>query len=152
MRKAGGGSRTKKRSTMGIMPAILYGASVVGVSNAALTDMKRLVANTVGPRTQGRSLDMTLYLADIPIEQAANAAPLVKWHEAVWKGATRHGRARKDNLSLLRLKKLWMAANRRHRELRNWGDVAGPVGAIRLTARRMGWRIIHPFVWCDEVR
>ena len=54
------GGRVARLVTTGVLPAMMYGASVVGVSDCNLDYMKRVAAMGVGPVVNGRSLDMAL--------------------------------------------------------------------------------------------
>ena len=95
---------------------MMYGVSVVGVTDYSLTYVKRVAASGIGPVVQGRSLDMALFLADIRVETEANAAPLVKWHDQVWEAQIDHAKARMLDMSLPRLRQHWYNAIEQNRQ------------------------------------
>ncbi len=67
----------------GVIPAATFGKRVLGVSNAELAQLQRLVANTSATNTKGASQALKLLLDGDPAIEA-NAAPLVEWATAAW--------------------------------------------------------------------
>ena len=127
MRKMAGIGKAVKLVNAGMNQTMLYGADVLGMPDANLTQMMRTAGQAIGPKVSGRSLELALYMADIPIEREANLAPLMQWHKQVWLGCTDHTRARALNFSLARLKDLWAKAKKSHPNVKTWGGVVGPV-------------------------
>ena len=53
------------------------------------------------------------------------------------------------DVSLPQLRQHWYKAMEQGK-VNKWGEVAGPVDAVRMTAKRMGWQCDHPWEWKDE--
>ena len=58
-----------------------------------------------------------------------------------------HAKARRLNLTKHDLKDLWAQAHRNRTKVKTWAKVAGPVSAVRKTAKRIGWKTLGSFRW-----
>ena len=63
----------------GLVKGAPYGASVTGMSDRRLLQLRRTCATTTAPRAAGRSLDLALYFSGSDPGPEATAAPMVRW-------------------------------------------------------------------------
>ena len=90
----------------------------------------------IGTGNKGASATMTMRMANIEFEYNVTALPLEKWHQQMWNA--QHKRKR-NKVNIKQLRMYW----RKAMQIRpsRWAQVRGPVGAISMSAQRMGWRV-----------
>ena len=137
-----GGKAAKKMVTQGATPAALYGVAVTGISNDLLLQVRRTAACAVPPYASGRSLDLTLQLAEIDPGPAAAGAPLVRWAQEIWQATLPVPSRAIPTHELVRA---WHAVQAR--PPKGWAQCRGPIGAAALSAKRLGWDVGHPWKW-----
>ena len=140
-----GSKAARKLTTQGSNPASLYGAAVTGISDGLLTQVRRNAACSTPPFAQGRSLDITLQLADLDPASMATAAPMIRWAQEIWQTTTA-GETRA--IPLNQLARAWQRSFTC--KPTRWQQVRGPIGAAILSAKRLGWNIEHPTRWYTD--
>ena len=73
-----GGKPAQKLVKQGANPAAMYGVAVTGLHEDMLTQVRRTAACGTPPYASGRSLDITLQLANLDPGPDATSAPLVR--------------------------------------------------------------------------
>ena len=126
------GQRAKTIFTQGVNPAVLYGACVRGVSNTALRALKRQAAAATAPRGKGRSLNITLALAQLAPTGVACSLPMARWAKQLWNSTLPwlSGRAIPTN----KLFAGWWAT--KPHLTTSWAACRGPMAAAALSAKR----------------
>ena len=84
LKKVLGPKRAALVATTGVVSAATYGATVNGVSDRELLQLRRTAAAAMSPSARGRSLSALLILRGDPCWAAA-VAPLTQWIRASWK-------------------------------------------------------------------
>ena len=79
-----GGKITEKLVKQGANPAAMYGVAVRGFNKEMITQVPRTADCGAPPYASGRSLDITLQLADLDPGPDATGAPLIRWAQEVW--------------------------------------------------------------------
>ena len=125
-----------------------YGQSTFGVAPTLLHRQRQTAAMAMSGGTRGKSLDLSLLLADEKEKDetdpmfAASKAPIVKWAEAVWHSwwpvTTMDKMVSKARVALAKADFPWMR-------------VVGPSSAFVATAARIGWTITSArFISCEN--
>jgi exonuclease III len=151
-----GGKRASLIATAGVLSAATYGAPVHGFSDNELRSLRRLVASSMTPSAQGRSLSALMLIRGDPTWRAA-VAPISQWIRATWHAAHDHELVGRG-ITLDALTKAWLT-DRSTRQGRlvsatgksRWQRVKGPVDALELSMHRIGWTMQGPFVWKDDL-
>jgi exonuclease III len=146
--RAGAGDRVHRLFTSGLGPAAWYGAEVYGFSDKELWQLQTTALATLTPQASGRSRHLTLLLAD---DQSwrPTAAPIVRWAKEVWLSVVKGPPAEGTYYSLAELGCIWRAT-----ELKaptKWAQVRGPVAAMALSMRRIGWKATGPYTFIDDL-
>ena len=100
-----------------------------------LLRLRRTAAAASGPHAAGRSLDITLALADSDPTATASELPITRWAKEAWNALN----GDKYALSVDTLTKLW--ARTRPDLVTKWNSARGPMAAACLSAKRLGWTI-----------
>ena len=140
-----GSKAARKLTTQGSNPASLYGAAVTGISDGLLTQVRRNAACSTPLFAQGRSLDITLQLADLDPASMATAAPMIRWAQEIWQTTTA-GETRA--IPLNQLARAWQRSFTC--KPTRWQQVRGPIGAAILSAKRLGWNVEHLTRWYKD--
>lgn len=88
-----GSKQVQKLIKQGARPATMY-----GVAEELLTQVRRTAACGTPPFANGRSLDITLQVANLDPGPDATGAPLIRWAKEIWQAtfhaamAQTHGR------------------------------------------------------------
>ncbi len=160
----------------GVQPAMTFGAAVHGLSDRELRDVRLAAAASMSPRARGRSLLMLLLVYGDPTWRAG-VEPFLQYARVAWAAST--GLTGKDGVDLTELRRAWEqldkeslvqsrskrgsgsrgivderdreehAAGGADREAR-WDRVRGPLGALFLSLRRIGWEMRGPFQVADD--
>jgi len=139
--------------TSGVLPAIVYGAEVNGISDVELKKIRNISTAAMTGGTTGRSLSASLLLRGDP-SWKAGVAPISRWHKEVWRV---HHQGRKSNFTAQEIEEAWHVARKNDHEWYKadgspkWSGVRGPVGATCLSLQRMGWIPLEPFEWIDDL-
>jgi len=146
LRKAGVSSKRMLQATGAA--SISYGWDVMGISDTALRASRAAVATTLAPAAGGKNPDIILMVADCAgssVDPAYDAfvLPIKRWALAWWQGwqppATLDA-AMRAAVAMLRT----CARS-------PWDKVAGPAAALAATVWRLGWGIVAPDRFVDDL-
>ncbi len=167
------GQRAKKVFVTGLLPQATYGAAIWGMDEGEAIKLRRLAAASLRPHGRCRSLHTTLLWHGAPTA-AAEIAPVLQMARMVWQAITRRSDAEARGASIADLRQWWEEAMEHAEPLvkrmeaimkdaddrgvdisvaasrRIWRQVTGPVGAMALTAARLRWKVVGPFVLHDQ--
>ncbi len=156
------GSRAVSIFATGVLPAMVYGAEVGGVSDTELALVRKVAAAALRPRARGRSLNMTLLIHGDPAWRAATA-PVCQYVRMVWRAAAGSRAVASDaRVTLPGIRRYWEAVDfeqlmtTKMKEgvqirKRRWDRVRGPIGAAHLSLERLGWSFDGPFRLTDDL-
>ena len=113
--------------------------SVVGCTDAMLKRIRTEAAKLTKGCTGGADFGIAMHLSDICPEARMNAPPIIRWCEEAWANTTR--RREDKRVSDEHMARYWTCA----RTPESWGRARGPIGAIHMTVKRIGWQWIEPF-------
>ncbi len=167
------GQRAKKIFVTGLQPQAAYGSAIWGMDEGEALKLRRLAAASLRPHGRCRSLHTTLLWHGAPTA-AAEVAPLLQMARMVWQAVTRRSDAEARGATIADLRQWWeeamahadplvkrMEAAMKDADDRGedisvaisrkiWSGVRGPVAAMALTATRLRWKIVGPFVLHDQ--
>lgn len=123
------GGRVQVVAQRAIVPALQYGARVVGTPPSQLAAMQRYVAAALPGRQFGRSRALRLATYDADPAPAVVALPIVAWASAVWD----------KTCAPITLMKAWRIQTKRMRANPSWLRVIGPTSATILQSAMCGW-------------
>ena len=147
------GMRARHIFICGPLAGVTYGIEVHGASNCEMQSFRRATGAAMKPSTRMRSLSCLLQLESAPAWFAA-VAPMLRYSNEVWANQVR-----------------FFSFSRSFQEIResreaafgdgflepNWGQVRGPLGAARLSLKRIDWSmdcrralktiLVQTFVW-----
>jgi len=146
VRKVGGNTRLMVR-TAGT-PALTYGVEVMGMSDTHLQSARVAIASALAPAAGGKNPDAVLLALDSCGATAdpafdAHALPLRTWALAYWQQW--QAPVVLDAALCAAVASLQAAART------PWDKVAGPVSALVASVWRLGWSIISPQVFRDDL-
>ena len=78
-----GGKNAEKLMKQGANPAALSGAAVAGLNEDMIIQVRRTAACGTQPYASGRSLDISLHLADFDPGPTATGATLIRWAKEI---------------------------------------------------------------------
>ena len=126
----------------GALAATEYGASVNGVSDKELEQLRTLASAGMTPAAQGRSLTALLAIKGDPTARAA-VAPILQWARTVWRTDVKSDGGDTTAADLVAA---WLETAEQRQCLvakngtRRWGQIRGPIGAMFLSLDRISWR------------
>jgi len=146
VRKVGGNVRLMVRAAG--TPAVTYGVEVMGMSDSHLQSARVAIASAIAPAAGGKSPDAVLLALDSCGATAdpafdAHALPLRTWSLAYWQRWQPYctlDSAFRGAVSTLQ------ATVRTP-----WDKVTGPVTALVATIWRLGWTVVSPQVFRDDL-
>ncbi len=145
------GRRTPNIFTAGPLPEAVYGAAVNGLSDKEVLRIRRAAALSYSPRAKGRSLTRLLAIVGIPTWRA-EVEVVLQYAKEIWAAAMLgHKKPCTGQLSLADISRLWHAVDPKAR-MSNctaqaaWDKATGPITAMWLSLRRVGWDMASPFV------
>ncbi len=149
------GRKAARVFTAGPLPYATYGAEVNGTGNAEALTLRRAAAAAFSPRARGLSLTILTLLEQAPTWKA-EVAPVIKYAQVVWDASVRSPAAAADGeITLAEVSRSWNSVD--FRPLRDeatgknrWDQVCGPIGAMWLSIRRLGWHMLDPFTFVDD--
>ncbi len=147
------GRRTKQIFVAGPMAEAVYGAAVNGLSGAEVQALRRAAACALTPRARGRSLSAVILFAGAPTWKG-EVETILQYSRQTW-AATLLGAAtpRSGELTLAQLSRIWRDVHEGGKVPqpgpRAWSQVRGPISAMHLTLRRIGWAMKGPFTLVD---
>ncbi len=166
------GSRARKIFVAGIRPAAAYGAEVWGLDDGEVAKLRRLAAASLRPQARGRSLLLTTLWHGVPTAAAENA-PLLQFSRMIWHATTRRQDAADRGSSIADIRRMWEEASSQFMPIideytgraeqlegedvpiaftrKLWRRIRGPMGAVALTAARIGWTFSGPFTIKDHL-
>ncbi len=147
------GRRAKQIFVAGPMAEAVYGAAVNGLSGTEVQALRRAAACALTPRARGRSLSAVLLFAGAPTWKG-EVETILQYARQAW-AATLLGAATPSNgeLTLAQLSRIWRSVNDGGKVPmpgpHAWNRVRGPISAMHLTLRRIGWAMKGPFTLVD---
>ncbi len=121
----------------GLLPAMAYGASVRGCTNARLRTAQRLVA-AAGTRMKGRSIIARTAVWRCDPAHGMGIEPILRWARAIWEA----------DIEDCIMKAAWTRAMREVAlAARPDAAASDPAGALVAAARRVGWRLPTHFAF-----
>lgn len=134
-RSLGGNSSALTRSAGS--PAVTFGVEVTGWGDDHLRKTRGAIARASAPQAGGKNHELVLYVIDGPwgtLDPAfeAHCAPLRHWFLAWWERWIPHA----DLVRAFSFAKGRLSSGDNPF---SWARVTGPVGAVLLSARRIGW-------------
>lgn len=133
-----GKARLSRIYVAGVKPGLGFGARVNGLSGTEVKQVRSILGQGMHPRAGGSSLTAKLAVQGHPGAEL-EVAPILAWHAEVW-------RAGNDlpgpHLSILELTRRWGRA--RAEEVKSWRRARGPLAAMALCMRRIGWSMASP--------
>ncbi len=144
------GKRTSSIFMAGPLPEAVYGAAVNGLSDRELLRVRRAAALAYSPRAKGRSLARLLLIVGIPTWRA-EVDIILQYAKETWAAALLgHKRPETGQLTLAEISRLWHAVNparamSEHSGNKAWDNAKGPIAAMWLSLRRIGWDMPTPF-------
>jgi len=141
VRKAGvSASRIAMIAKAGLNTVAMYGVGVVGMSDSAIDQARRIVHGAVEKKPHGRSATADLEMLHDSLDPAyeATIAPIVMWVSGLWLGwmpkpfMARTMQAAIDTAATCT--NLWHVAK-------------GPATVVLASLMRIGWSQIEPFIW-----
>ncbi len=148
------GRRAKQIFITGPLAEATYGAAVNGLSGVEVQALRRAAACALTPRARGRSLSAVILLAGAPTWKG-EVETVLQYARQVWT-ATVLGSTppQSGEMTLPQLSKIWHAVDAGGLVpppgSRAWSRVRGPIGALHLTLRRIGWSMRDPFTVTDH--
>ncbi len=145
------GKRTSGIFIAGPLPEAVYGAAVNGVSDKEALRLRRAAAVAFSPRAKGRSLGKLLLIYGVPTWRA-EVEVILQYARETWAASLLgHTKPATGQLTLAELSRLWWAVDPRSRlgdvaGGKAWNSVKGPITALWLSLRRIGWSMPSPFV------
>ncbi len=163
------GRRARTIFTVGVSPAVVYGAATHGLSDIEVRKLRRLATAATPPHTRLRSLTAALLLNKTPTA-AAEVAPALQFSRMVWKAIIDPEQARMRRSGLVELRNWHESASRNFAPLaavvkrtadrqgpicepavnEAWRRVRGPLAAAALALARIGWSWVTAFEWIDD--
>ncbi len=155
--------------TVGVAPKMAYGAEVRGLTDDDIIRIRRTAAAAMSPHARNASLSMKTLLHDIPSARV-ELAPALQYARMCWWAKTRPTDARRRGAALTDIRGWYEnVSNEQHarwedsygvgdemgklgrsRTREAWSLTRGPIGAMALTLRRIGWKSVGPFAWLDD--
>ncbi len=151
------GRRTPNIFMAGPLPEAVYGAAVNGLSDKEVLRVRRAAALSYSPRAKGRSLTRLLAIVGIPTWRA-EVEVVLQYAKEVWAAALLgHHKPSTGQLTLADISRLWHAVNPlsgRGGGMKRaaWDSARGPITAMGLSLRRVGWSMTSPFVFVNADR
>ena len=131
--------------TAGRVPSAAYGAEVFGVDDNLLVSLQRTAASCVPPCSKRRDLLVALALQNINVIAAVTAPPLVRWAKEAWAASAPFAG---PHFSIMQMRQWWEGFH--WAGVTEWRHVAGPLGALYMSAARLGWSLLGQFLWQDD--
>ena len=131
--------------TSGLRPGAVFGAAVNGASDAELKRTRSILSSAHSPSHGGTSLTLKLALHGDPAWKLV-VAPALQWSRILWQAVTDPTNALIDTVELVRL---WYAAE--PLQATTWRSSTGPLQRVELSLRRIGWLVVSPFIWRDDL-
>ncbi len=111
-RALGGGRRTRKIFTTGILAAAVHDAAVNGISDREALVLRRTAATACSPRARGRSLALVTLLSGVPTWRAETEI-ILQYSRQVWASALQgHRKPENGMLTLSEIADAWRAADK----------------------------------------
>ncbi len=112
-----------------VIPSIIYGNTITGITDNMCSTMRAMVASAFGP-TAGRSTSVRLLLEEADPVFIVVARPIMQWISAVWDGS----------IEVRHMADAWkLAAMEVGASARPNSAVTGGAGAYWAALRRVGW-------------
>ena len=131
LKKAAGTRRLARIQSTGLAPSVLHGATGMGEAEHILKPVRTLAGVLAGAKAAS-SLTMTLVMQRSPrydpIFKATLELPYM-YASWLWDGKT----------SLVDLSQAWQAMVCNMQRAESWVKVTGPLSALRMTLRSVGW-------------
>ena len=170
------GHRAGRVVTTGLLPAATFGAAVNGLDDREVKRLRQLSATVMKPGGRLRSLKTTLLLNGAPTLRY-ELAPVNMYARMVWRAGVDRDMAGQKYLGLPDLRRCWEASEEylrdlelecegRHtrqiggtagnqtlkgtRKVSPWARVRGPLGAMVLSLKRIGWKVANAFTLVDD--
>ena len=132
----------RKVALVGVLPATAYGAEIYGAADKELWDIQSLCLSTMVPVVSGRDRRLALVLGDDPTWRLT-AGPIIQYCKEVWRQVTIGHDPGRGFISMSDLSRAW--ARCFEDPPRKWAGVKGPIGAMWLSIKRLGWVWKGPF-------
>ena len=124
----------------GALPALRYGAGVIGANKTMIRAARRFACSVRG-EMRGRSSYARLHLAKYDPGAQLATDPILEWSRAVWDSFAN----RRD------LEAAWRAALPEiSGAIHPFGRVRGPAGATVASTLRLGWQFPSPYVFVNR--
>ena len=153
LKRAIGSKQAAVVAANGLVAATEYGASINGVDDAELLDLRKIAASGMSPGAGGRSLTALLLLKGDPTWRAATA-PILQWVKVAWQ--SKHASVRLKAISFDDLRNGWTATEADRARLwdsdgkRKWKECRGPIDAMALSLDRIGWTTHDGITFSDD--
>lgn len=124
--------------------ALGLGSCVNGVSNVELKLSREVLFCATPPIARGSSMTSIHEVIGDP-SFSMMFAPIWAWVREVWRASCV---VKGPHCSILELQRLWHEAGPRSK--RTWHTLKGPLGAMWLSLKRLGWEALDPFNLVDD--
>jgi len=139
----------QKIYTAGVRPAAGYGDMVLGMSDAELRSLQRVLLAGRNPAHRGASLTAKLALHGDPAWKQS-VAPAHQWATSLWRSITKPDTS---PFSFRQHVQLWrdvVQGQELDLESTGWKKPRGPIHRMLLCLHRIGWKAVGFSVWHDE--
>ncbi len=155
--------------TVGVAPAMTYGAAVHGLRDTHVLALRRVAATAFSPTARNASLTMKLLLNHDPTD-VFELAPAIQYSRMTWWAKTEPSDAARRHADITDIRNWFEEAAKDVKPLAQqvlqnaresgplggngsnaaWRRIRGPPGALMLTLARIGWGAVGPFSWVDD--